>query len=102
MQFMESERDQAYERMMQLPPRRRKAEAQFYRGRGHRECFEREEKKLGGGSPKLRAALYLLTADSRLWAAARPAVSKTGIDLSLIHISEPTRLGMVAYAVCCW
>ncbi len=65
MQFMESERDQAYERMMQLPPRRRKAEAQFYRGRGHRECFEREEKKLGGGSPKLRAALYLLTADSR-------------------------------------
>ena len=59
MQFMESERDQAYERMMQLPPRRRKAEAQFYRGRGHRECFEREEKKLGGGSPKLRAALYL-------------------------------------------
>ena len=97
MQFMESERDQAYERMMQLPPRRRKAEAQFYRGRGHRECFEREEKKLGGGSPKLRAALYLLTADSRLWAAARPVVSKTGIDFAAIRPKDISTEAYVLY-----
>src|SRR5665648_1093721 len=26
----------------------------------------------------------------------------TAYDLSLIHISEPTRLGMISYAVFCW
>ena len=63
----------------------------------HRECFEREEKKLGGGSPKLRAALYLLTADSRLWAAARPAVSKTGIDFAAIRPKDISTEAYVLY-----
>ena len=29
------------------------------------------------------------------------AVEYSGIGLSLIHISEPTRLGMISYAVFC-
>src|SRR5450759_5725992 len=29
------------------------------------------------------------------------AIHPTGSDLSLIHISEPTRLGMISYAVFC-
>ena len=30
-----------------------------------------------------------------------PFAALTGYDLSLIHISEPTRLGMISYAVFC-
>src|SRR5450756_3073158 len=44
----------------------------------------------------------------RSWAPARPTgsqrcdgVSRAGSSLSLIHISEPTRLGMISYAVFC-
>src|SRR5450756_1320592 len=33
--------------------------------------------------------------------AAVDALSRVGDDLSLIHISEPTRLGMISYAVFC-
>src|SRR5450759_1373803 len=32
---------------------------------------------------------------------AEPVVQTEGVDLSLIHISEPTRLGMISYAVFC-
>src|SRR5450759_410180 len=31
----------------------------------------------------------------------QPVWGPTGYDLSLIHISEPTRLGMISYAVFC-
>src|SRR5450759_5780972 len=31
----------------------------------------------------------------------RGRVHRTGVRLSLIHISEPTRLGMISYAVFC-
>src|SRR5665648_1180088 len=34
-------------------------------------------------------------------AAYRGHVGRKGNDLSLIHISEPTRLGMISYAVFC-
>lgn len=97
MLFTELERDQAYERMMQLPPGRRKPESQFYRGKGHRECFEREENRLGGAHPKQRAALYLLTADNRLWAASRPAVSKTGVDFGSLHPKDISTEAYVLY-----
>src|SRR5450756_1519995 len=30
-----------------------------------------------------------------------PVLVRQGLDLSLIHISEPTRLGMISYAVFC-
>src|SRR5665648_1233763 len=30
-----------------------------------------------------------------------PRLKEMGVDLSLIHISEPTRLGMISYAVFC-
>src|SRR5450756_1119161 len=33
--------------------------------------------------------------------ATSDAVNEVGIPLSLIHISEPTRLGMISYAVFC-
>src|SRR5450756_294840 len=42
-----------------------------------------------------------------VWAAARAGArrvvhcSTVGVHLSLIHISEPTRLGMISYAVFC-
>src|SRR5659263_240203 len=29
------------------------------------------------------------------------SITETGVNLSLIHISEPTRLGMISYAVFC-
>src|SRR5450756_1864041 len=42
-----------------------------------------------------------VTDDERMvsWLASAPA--RTWHDLSLIHISEPTRLGMISYAVFC-
>src|SRR5450756_2667155 len=33
--------------------------------------------------------------------ATQPVASLTSVRLSLIHISEPTRLGMISYAVFC-
>src|SRR5450759_2363389 len=35
------------------------------------------------------------------WDASRAAAATLGIAISLIHISEPTRLGMISYAVFC-
>src|SRR5450756_2794466 len=37
----------------------------------------------------------------REWQAALPGDSGAVLVLSLIHISEPTRLGMISYAVFC-
>src|SRR5450756_1422445 len=36
-----------------------------------------------------------------LWKTARAVFGAAGAYLSLIHISEPTRLGMISYAVFC-
>src|SRR5659263_587135 len=35
------------------------------------------------------------------WANGLHRVDRTVVNLSLIHISEPTRLGMISYAVFC-
>ena len=47
----------------------------------------------------LPLVLYLSTA--RLWKDGNKKATKRGVFLSLIHISEPTRLGMISYAVFC-
>ena len=52
--------------------------------------------------PRLLAMLFVLL--GLFCAAALPAHAEdydTVLDLSLIHISEPTRLGMISYAVFC-
>lgn len=50
-----------------------------------------------GPAPNSQAALYLLTADSRLWAASRPAVSKTGIDFGSLHPKDISTEAYVLY-----
>src|SRR5450759_4642642 len=65
--------------------------------------------RLGVGRDTLRLALKLLTDDGWVEPAAKgqqrrvhaqrlPSLKQTDKDLSLIHISEPTRLGMISYA----
>src|SRR5659263_440433 len=49
------------------------------------------------------AAIAALPDSARFFKLAPPFASSTGTSalLSLIHISEPTRLGMISYAVFC-
>src|SRR5450756_1629505 len=39
------------------------------------------------------------TTEERIVMAGTANLARAGTDLSLIHISEPTRLGMISYAV---
>src|SRR5450756_2260316 len=48
-----------------------------------------------------RAEFALACAGALSLDPARPSLGFGGHDLSLIHISEPTRLGMISYAVFC-
>ena len=51
----------------------------------------------GNGRDGLNDRLDLV----KLGVAGNAALAALGVDLSLIHISEPTRLGMISYAVFC-
>src|SRR5450756_2867816 len=56
------------------------------------------------GTRGIRESSLVKSRNRPLAAAIRPRVRVSllkGIDLSLIHISEPTRLGMISYAVFC-
>src|SRR5450759_5621167 len=44
---------------------------------------------------------WVYTAGFLLWSAATLSTAAVASFLSLIHISEPTRLGMISYAVFC-
>src|SRR5450756_1764561 len=53
---------------------------------------------LGGSGPVPLRALTTASRDAQIWLDSG---GQPGIVLSLIHISEPTRLGMISYAVFC-
>ena len=52
------------------------------------------------GGKKMRVDDLFITEDISVLDAMRK-LDETGLGLSLIHISEPTRLGMISYAVFC-
>lgn len=66
----------------------------IYRGKLHREIFERELRLHPMGSVKCISALYLLTADSGLWNQVSRHVSAHTIDIKSMH---PANLSSTAY-----
>src|SRR5450756_2970541 len=60
--------------------------------------FERVERFLGRLGLSLCLQQFLKRTDGRLHCSQR-GTFRLGQHLSLIHISEPTRLGMISYAV---
>lgn len=66
----------------------------IYRGKLHREIFERELRLHPMGNTKCTSALYLLTADNGLWKQVSEHVSAHVIDVKSMH---PGNLSGTAY-----
>src|SRR5450756_3012869 len=64
----------------------------------HNDCGHSETNLMIAAS-KTYSRDFLATCS--IYITAEPCVMCTGAILSLIHISEPTRLGMISYAVFC-
>ena len=65
-----------------------------FRNDNHGVLFEKEIRYHKGCSRKMTAALYLLTADSRLWHQAENHIGTNEIDIAAI---KPKRLDAMAY-----
>ncbi len=65
-----------------------------FRNDNHGVLFEKEIRYHKGCSRKMTAALYLLTADSRLWHQAENHIGTNEIDIAAI---KPRRLDAMAY-----
>lgn len=59
-----------------------------YRGKSHKTLLQNIASKKQSCENKTLAALYLLTADSRLWSKAKHFVTSDGIDFSAIHLGN--------------
>ncbi len=66
----------------------------IFRNDNHGVLFEKEIRYHKGCSRKMTAALYLLTADSRLWHQAENHIGTNEIDIAAI---KPRRLDAMAY-----
>ncbi len=66
----------------------------IFRNDNHGVLFEKEIRYHKGCSRKMTAALYLLTADSRLWHQAENHIGTNEIDIAAI---KPKRLDAMAY-----
>src|SRR5659263_194233 len=60
-----------------------------------------EGAQLGHGGREVAPGVALVADEHRAAARRAPQQLKADLALSLIHISEPTRLGMISYAVFC-
>ncbi len=69
-----------------------------FRNEQHRSTFLKEIKSRSFSNYKLIAALYLLTADSKLWDTAKEFVGKEDIDFESIHLKSGSEN---AYALFC-
>ena len=112
--FTQSPEDQAFERMMRHKPnfepdapevlfiqqildqdkRRKEIKNMIYRGRLHKEIFERELNIHPMTNNRYCSALYLLTADIGLWNQVEDHVTAHDIDIAAMH---PTGLSGSAY-----
>lgn len=59
-----------------------------FRGEWHKKLFNNEVKIRNAISPTMLAALYLLTADNRLWLRAKDHVSYHNVDFEQIYIGD--------------
>ena len=66
----------------------------IFRNDKHGVLFEKEIRYHKGCSRKMTAALYLLTADSRLWHQAENHIGSNEIDINAV---KPRRLDAMAY-----
>ena len=68
-----------------------------FKNEKHRAAFAAAVEKQDTGNYKLMAALYLLTADGKLWNAARHAVERGGIRFGSFHPRGSTENGYTLY-----
>ncbi len=68
-----------------------------FRNEQHRCTFLNEIKNRSFSNYKLIAALYLLTADSKLWDSAKEFVEKEDIDFSSIHLKSGSENAYTLY-----
>ena len=115
---MESSSDRAFERMMAAVPgfqskRYGRKEAltglapkaivregtpMDFRDERHRLAFSEAVRRRNKENNALMAALYLLTAESRLWLAAKPHVEKNAVHFDAIRLQDSAEN---AYALFC-
>ncbi len=68
-----------------------------FRNEQHRSTFLNEIKNCSFSNFKLISALYLLTADSKLWDTAKEFVGKEDIDFSSIHLKSGSENAYTLY-----
>ena len=73
---------------------RREAARMIFRNDNHGVTFEKEIKYHNGCSRRFAAALFLLTADTRLWLQAENHVGSHEIDIAAIKPPPPGRDGL--------
>ena len=66
-----------------------------------RQKFKDIVEKIGGESARSRVCHSMEEVHETVKELGLPVVVRPSFTLSLIHISEPTRLGMISYAVFC-
>ena len=59
-----------------------------FRNKNHQAIFNSESQKLNRNDNVKMSVLYLLTADIRLWSAAKPHIRKGYIDLDSISVKK--------------
>ena len=59
-----------------------------FRNKNHQAIFSSESQKLNRNDNVKMSVLYLLTADVRLWSAAKPHIRKGYIDLDSISVKK--------------
>ena len=70
----------------------------FFRGKIHRTIFEKEIHCLPHeASDRMKAALYLLTADHSIWSASKKAIENNHICFEKVRLSNATADGYVLY-----
>lgn len=101
MLFTESPRLRELECLMQTPPKYIKESEEIpmkYRNKGHQIIFTQAAEKIDRKDNALVAVLYLLTADTRLWYAAKNKVEKDRIHLDQLR---PQNCSPDAYSLYC-
>lgn len=77
----------------------RKNGGMTYRGERHKEIFEREVRKRKNPTAAMLCALYLLTADCRLWSRVRPYIHTTGIQFQGVQLGRISADAYTLYMV---
>lgn len=95
--FSESDHFDFQIRLLQYIHESEKNTMQF-KNEKHRETFTEAVKRLNKKDKSLMAAIYLLTADSKLWSQAKRYVDHGGVHLDLIRLRDCTE---TAYTLLC-